>query len=1011
MSMIPSVRSIREGLRELAQQAAPDAVALATFLHELEACARGVRASIDRAVDFAGRGLASEALSVIEDYPNLVREAESLRTLASDDASGEFSGELSGDFSRDSSIGRFWAAEVAEHAARLPMPTAAEVESLAGIALRAEGQRALVDALRLSALRREPIAERLRILRRIRAADSRNRMWLEQIEVLESAWLREIASLRVRAGATLAELEQAISALDSNPWVAGVPRGLRDELTARAAPLRAAAAGERFARLADEIHDAAARMDREALVRLEAEWAAINLETGCMPGEVLAASVAPAFAWLGELERESAARAAFDAEVDRLERLLAEARPAVEIERQVAVLRDAGREAPRGLMDRAVAVVGAERERTRRRHGILLVGAIAGACALAVVGTLLVRSVGESRRAAQELAALDAAIETNDAAKARGIAEGIRARGDAVDAALAASLAKEDALHRARLARTAEIRGLAEDLAAELERGAARARVDAMKALIADARQDAEEPERIALDGLERRRTGRLAELDAEAERASLAAVARADAILKDTKLPDLWTDAAQVDPGAWKTALAALESARGALDAVRAESEGLETARARLLLKREAIDARITEARSRAEALELALRDLDPARLCAPVTLEADFVRRLSDALSRHGAVLARQGRLASFEAAREFAPAWEAIEAWRDEHRPRLAALLGAGLSGDASPDQQPRVVEVVNDFLAKHPASPLGESLRAIAARFDPTRAGDLWAPSRVGEELAAVRLAGLEEVPLTGGRIFYRRPAEGADPRNQAVENLADLLTPPERLDSILWVKREDLAGAPRLNEVSKAWGEAVARLEGAGAAEVRTALVELLSAIRAAKSEPLLRLRALHDAASIFERSGYLPQALAQPFLSWRESLRAGASRALVADWPRAGHEPEVNFRDARAEAVAALARFPDLSVVLAESRAEQERAASVLKPLAPVGVLAPADGAAPREVVGTRESGRFVAVVRAGTGWAFAEIALRDGVLDERADPRGQALPKGPILIFRRLPS
>lgn len=996
MSMIPSVRSIREGLRELALQPAPDAVARATFLQELEACVRGVRASIDRAVDFANRGLASEALSVIEDYPGLVREAEALRTLPSDDAT----------------IGRFWLAEVGETAARLPMPTAAEVESLAAIALRAEGQRALLDALRLSALRREPVAERLRILRKVRAADSRNRMWLEQIEALETAWLREIGALRLRAGATLAELEDAIAALDSNPWVAGVPRGLRDDLVARATPLRAGAAQERFALLAAEIHDAAARMDREALTRLEADWAAINLETGCMPDAALAASIAPAFAWLGELEREESARASFEAEVERLEILLNEARPAVEIERQVAVLRDAGREAPAGLLDRARAAVLAERERQSRRHRLYLIGAVAGALALAAVGTLVVRSVAESRRATQELAALDAAIEADDALKARAIAEEIRARGGTVDAALAASLAREDALHRARVARTEEIRRLVEDLGGELDRGAARPRIDAMKASIAEARVDAEEPERIALDGLERRRVERLAALELEADRASLAAVAAADAAAAGARLPSAWTDAEQVDPAAWKRAIASLESARRTLDAARAASEGFETARARLALKIEGIDARLVEAKSREEALLAALRDLDAARLCAPVTVESDFVKRLDDILSRHGAVLARQGRLAAFEAARDFAPAWAAIETWRDDHRPRLAALLGAGLSGDVSPDQQPRVVEIVYDFLAKHPSSPLGESLRAIAARFDPTRAGDLWAPSRVAEQLAAARLGGLEEVPLTGGRIFYRRPAAGADPRNQAVENLADLLTPPERLDSILWVKREDLAGAPRVNEVSAAWGAATARMETGGAADVRPALLELLTAIGASKADPILRLRALHDAAMIFERSGYLPQALAQPLVAWRESLRSGAQKAMTADWPRAGFEPAVNFRDARAEATAALERFPSLAGILETSRTEQVRAAGVLQPLVPFGVLAPADGAAPRAVVGRRESGRFHAVVRVGSGWDIVEVALRDGLVEGLGDASGGTqLPKGPILIFRRLSS
>ena len=988
MSLIPTVRSIREGLLEQGRQATPDAVALTTVRHDLELCVRGVRKAIDRALDFASRGLVCEAASVIEDFPDLVRQAEALRTLPSG----------------DQAVGRAWYEQVGEMAARLALPTQAEVDQLATIEVRAAEHRALLDALRVSALRGEPIPARLRLLKRLRAADPRNRMWLDQIESLEHAWLKQLAELRQKPGATRAELDEALAALETHEWVASVPRGLREELLARVAPLRADEAGERYAALAREIHEAASLMDRAELLRLEEAWAKTNQETGRMPDAALAASVAPAFAWLTNLENEERARAAFEGEVERLELMLNEARPSVEIERQVAVLRDARRDAPAGLIERALAFVEAERERLRRRHRLFMLAAASIAVVLGVVGTMVVRATSESRARARELAALTAAIDGGEAEKARGIAGEIRARGGEPDAAVSAELARADTLVRTREARTADIKRLVADLSAELDREPARARALAMKDALAAARADADEPERIALDGLERRRIDRMGALDQEADRASRAAAEAADAAIKPWKLPSAWTDAAQVDPQEWSRYLVALDATRRALEAAQAAAAGFDTGVSRLSLKLESVDARIAEANSRAETLAAALRELDPARLCAPVTVEADFEKRLADALANHGAILARQQRLGDFEAIRDTAPAWQAIQAWRDDHRPKLAALIGARLDGEVSPDQHARVLEILNDFLAKHPASPFGDAVKGLAARFDPTRAASIWTAERVAEQLAAARLAELEEVPLVDGRRFYRRPAGGVDPRNRAVENLGDLMADPDKLDSILSVKREEMTGKPAPNEVSVAWAAALARLQGAAVSDVRPVLLDLLVAIAASKSDPLLKLRALREASDILEQGGQTPVVLVEPLKAWRGMLATSAKSAVVADWARAGYEPEVNFRDARREAAGAVERFPNLATVLAESRAEQARAAGILQALVPWGVVEPAVDGAPRVVSARRDSGRFFFVAKSAAGFELTELAIKDGAVVGPTQ-----LPKGPILVFRRL--
>lgn len=988
MSQIPSIRSIRESLSEQARQAMPDAVALNTLRQDLEACVRGVRKGIDRAVDFASRGLVCEAAALIEDFPDLVRQAEALRTLPASDGA----------------VGRFMSDQLGDTIARLPLPTQAEVDELAAIPVRAAEHRALHDALRISALRGEPIPTRIRILKKLRAVDQRNRMWLDQIEALETAWIRKIAELRQKPTATRAELDEALVALETHDWVASIPRGLKDELVARALPLRADEAGERYAALAAQIHDAASLMDRAELLRLEEAWAKINLETGRMPDPALASSVQPAFAWLTTLENEERARQAFEGEVERLERMLNEARAASEIERQIAVLRDARRDAPTGLIDRAVAYVAAEREGVRRRHRLFLVGAASVAIVLGVVGVYVVRTASEARERARELTALVAAVDAGEAEKARSISIEIRARGGEPDAALAAALTRADALLATREARTAEIKRLASELAAELGGNPTRARVVAIKDLLDAARVDAEEPERRELGELERRRVDRLVELDRQADQSSRAAVEAVDAALRQWKLPSAWTDGAQLDPTEWARYIAALESARRTLDEARSASAGFDAGVSRATLKGEAVDARIAEAKSRAEALAAALRELDPTRLCAPVTVEADFAGRLSELLANHGAILARQRRLGDFEAARDCGPAWQAIQTWRDDHRPKLAALLGPRLDGEISPDQHARVLELVNDFLAKHPVSPLTSALKGLAARFDPTSAASIWPADRIAQQLSAARLADLEETPLNGGRRFYRRPARGGDPRNSAVENLGDLMADPAKLDSILSVRQEEITGKPVPNEVSVAWADAAERLKTASISDVRPVLLDLLVAISASKSDPLLRFRAMREACDMLEQGGHMPANLAAPLGAWREQVRKQARNALVADWARAGYEPEVNFREARREAVAAIESFPNLTVVLAESRAEQSRAAGILQPLVPSGVIEPAGDGAARIVSGRRESGRFFIVASAGAGWELVEITIKDGIVASPAQ-----LPKGPILVFRRL--
>ena len=79
----------------------------------------------------------------------------------------------------------------------------------------------------------------------------------------------QVGSVQEQVAAKRAELEEAFTALATRQWVAPVPRGLKDEIYHRLKPLRAEEAGDRYAELAAQIHDASALMDRDALERLD----------------------------------------------------------------------------------------------------------------------------------------------------------------------------------------------------------------------------------------------------------------------------------------------------------------------------------------------------------------------------------------------------------------------------------------------------------------------------------------------------------------------------------------------------------------------------------------------------------------------------------------------------------------------------------------------------------------------------------------------------------------------
>jgi hypothetical protein len=127
-------------------------------------------------------------------------------------------------------------------------------------------------------------------------------------------------------------------------------------------------------------------------------------------------------------------------------------------------------------------------------------------------------------------------------------------------------------------------------------------------------------------------------------------------------------------------------------------------------------------------------------------------------------------------------------------------------------------------------------------------------------------------------------------------------------------------------------------------------------------------------------------------------------VRKNADQVVLVDWTRAALDPNDQALALRRKAVEALQRFPSVEAVARQAEADQRRVGSELAPMAPVGVLLPADSAAARRFEGISGDGALVVIVRDGAGWRAADITIADGALATQ----GLEIPQGPVLVFRR---
>jgi hypothetical protein len=987
---------IREAIEAQARTGAPDDVALESLRNDIAQMIDSITKAIERAREFSLRGLVSEAASVVEDFPDLARQADALAA-----------------FPRSSpTVSRFWAQYIDGAADPILLPSTEDVDMLAGFVDHATRLRPLLDALRLAALRREPLTNRLTILKKLRETDQRNRMWLDQIDALEKEWVKRISEMRGDAAASRDDLEEAFTALSTREWVAPVPRGLKDEIYAQLKPLRASVAGERYDEIAAKIHDAAALMDRNELEQLEAAWALVYHETGRMPDQSLQDAVAPAFEWMARIAADEAAQSEFDGLVDQLERALNAGSSAVDIERRLATLRDNGRSVPDGVRARAQGWIDAQRERARRRHRIILVASIAAAAVTLTAGGLAINAFTRAKERDDAIAALTALVEKGDSPAARALGAEIRARPelsspDKLTPELSAVLVRESALaaewdaqRLALLSEFAEIQRALDDHPSRVRLKAISDQLQQMRARARLAQESA------AIEKLASLHADRAIERDGADAKVGDEAFASCDALLREWPLPDRWTPAQQCDLARWEAYIAVLDRVKGALQRAGLDVAGSDVQESRLKLKGEGADARIAEAQSRRSELADALAALTPSKVGARVSVESQLPERLKTILASHGATLARLGKLGAFESSQACAPAWSSIEAWREKVQPKVADAFGPRADANTNAN----ALQALQGFLASFPETPYQSRVAELIRRIDPAALQPIWARDRVRSALVDFFYSDIEEVPIAGGdRFFYRRSSDvDRDPLHRAIENLADLAMKPDRLNAMLLKPGERIVGTTRKSEISSAWRQLETTLgtPSVDAGEVQGLMLDLLERLRTMPSSDVLwRARALRDLATVLRQSGQVPTAASEPLNAWFTRCDRQWQEALSVDWLRATYDAPVNARVLRGSAAAAIADFPQLSQLAKAAEAERLRAKEEIRTLAPIGVLMPIVLDETSRALGeSYADGPVVLVGRVSNQWKFIETMLKQN----RIDANIPGIPEGPILVFKR---
>jgi hypothetical protein len=332
-----------------------------------EACLHA-NARLRQCADLLRRGLRAEAVHLAETEPNLL---DLVAMLDMDEAAAW----------REICAAYEW-----PEAPALAMTSAAALNE--AYADEAPLQN-LASHLRVMALARAPLHERLVVMRKIAELDTTNSFWDDDVKLFERARVEEIreqikAGTRANDAAAVGRLTEEIR---SSPWRVAVPNDVHRTAEDAHRRLKHLKAEADLRQMLPVLREAYTAVNFDECQSLLAKWLAIVTEAQCTPATDLQQEVEPIFSWFKEEEQRKEHKSRFDAACDALEQAIDTDVPTPELERVYQATLRFQHEVPTELEDRYRGRLAARESAGRQRRELIYAGI--AAAFLATAGTVI----------------------------------------------------------------------------------------------------------------------------------------------------------------------------------------------------------------------------------------------------------------------------------------------------------------------------------------------------------------------------------------------------------------------------------------------------------------------------------------------------------------------------------------------------------------------------------------------------------------------------------------------
>ena len=302
----------------------------------------------------------------------------------------------------------------------LPFPDIIDTDIVTVVIDEAYGQKRTIQSLlmlhRRMALGKAPLADRLRVLRKLCKADAANVIWRDDLVVLEQARVEELIKTAERANrdGDLAVLETIQRELASDEWLNPPNRALLRGVADMIQPHRGRLAIKRYRGLVTDIRNAHGSMDEDRCRLLLDQWYGVEQATGFSPGEKLAGDVAPVEEWLEELSQAQAEEDTYDTACLTLEQAIDEDHSRDDLEKLAANILRCDRGMPDLLAARFNSKVEELARVAKRKFSLRLTGVVVALLMLGAGITLGILRYNKSKERTRWRDQIAAAVDKGD---------------------------------------------------------------------------------------------------------------------------------------------------------------------------------------------------------------------------------------------------------------------------------------------------------------------------------------------------------------------------------------------------------------------------------------------------------------------------------------------------------------------------------------------------------------------------------------------------------------------